>query len=289
MKNVPVTYIFCGGDEATLRWALPEFAANKAKHVVLNDNIISEIMKKDSYSNVVERCLDETGLTFVDAHAPFGPDVDMNVPVKSKRRSMILRHKLSLNIAKYFNVDTMTIHTGNDARFPDVPLEQQFDLVAETVSELLGEAEKCGVVICVENIWFRLNTPDMLLKLKELFPSEYLGFCYDAGHANLMTNGKNFAEGAANKAWGMFNAVPDWNDPILEKMLPYIVNCHLHDNNGETDRHQLCGKGVIDWQKIIPLLKSAPNLRNIQCESLSSYNHFSVKEMVDSTLDILKY
>ena len=100
MKNVPVTYVFCGGDEATLRWALPEFAANKVKHVVLNDNIISEIMKKDSYSNVVERCLDETGLTFVDAHAPFGPDVDMNVPVKSKRRSMILRHKLSINIAK---------------------------------------------------------------------------------------------------------------------------------------------------------------------------------------------
>ena len=39
--------------------------------------------------------------------------------------------------------------------------------------------------------------------------------------------------------------------------------------------------------KIIPLLKSAPRLRNIQCESISSKNHFSVKEMVESTQNIL--
>ena len=200
---------------------------------------------------------------------------------------MILRHKLAINIASYFKVDTITIHIGADPRFPDVPLEKQIDLVAETLSELLVEAEKCNVVICIENIWHRLNTPDMLLKIKSLFPTEYLGFCYDAGHANLMTNGKEFADGAANQAWNKFNESPDWNDPILEKMLPHIVNCHLHDNNGAVDEHKLCGTGTVDWKKIIPLLKSAPRLRNIQCESISSKNHFSVKEMVESTQNIL--
>ena len=160
-------------------------------------------------------------------------------------------------------------------------------LTQEALSELLPEAEKCGITICIENIWFRINTPDMLLKIKSHFPTPNLGFCYDAGHANLMTNGRAFADGAASKAWGMFGETPDWDDPILEKMLPHIVNCHLHDNDGFEDSHQLCGKGNVDWKKVVSLLKTAPRLKNIQCESISTKHAFSVKEMIETTNAVL--
>ena len=288
MREIPATYLFIGDDENALRNILPEFAANGAKHVVLSDLLVSAIMHKYAFADTIQKYLDETGLTFVDSHAPFGWGIDMNSPVKSRRRENILRQKLALNIAQRFNVDTMTIHIGNDHRYPDTPLAEQVDLVAESLAELLPEAEKCGVVICIENIWSRLTTPDMLLKFKGMFPSDYLGFCYDAGHANLMTNGKDYPEGDANTTWGMFGETPDWNDPILEKMLPHIVNCHLHDNFGNEDSHMLCGKGNVDWKYVIPLLKTAPKLRNIQCESISSRHHFSVREMVESVNNLLK-
>lgn len=287
MKDVPVTYLFIGDDENALRSTLPEFAANGVKNVVLCDLLISAIMKKYSFADTIRKYLDLTGVKFVDSHAPFGPYIDMNVPDPSRRREMILRQKLALNIAASFGVDTMTIHIGNDARFPEVPLERQTELVCEALSELLPEAEKCGITICIENIWFRINTPDMLLKIKSHFPTPNLGFCYDAGHANLMTNGRAFADGAASKAWGMFGETPDWDDPILEKMLPHIVNCHLHDNDGFEDSHQLCGKGSVDWKKVVSLLKTAPRLKNIQCESISTKHAFSVKEMIETTNAVL--
>ena len=287
MKDVPVTYLFIGDDENALRSTLPEFAANGVKNVVLSDLLISAIMKKYSFADTIRKYLDLTGVKFVDSHAPFGPYIDMNVPEPSRRREMILRQKLALNIAASFGVDTMTIHIGNDARFPEVPLERQTELVCEALSELLPEAEKCGITICIENIWFRINTPDMLLKIKSHFPTPNLGFCYDAGHANLMTNGRAFADGAASKAWGMFGETPDWDDPILEKMLPHIVNCHLHDNDGFEDSHQLCGKGSVDWKKVVSLLKTAPRLKNIQCESISTKHAFSVKEMIETTNAVL--
>ena len=287
MKDVPVTYIFIGNDETALRTALPEFAANGVKNVVLSDLLVSAVMQRYSFADVIQKYLDMTGVKFVDSHAPFGPGIDLNCPIAEARRSLVLRHKLALNIAADFGVDTMTIHIGNDQRFPETALDKQLDFVRAGLDELLGEAEKCGVTICIENIWSRINTPDRLLQLKSYFDTPYLGFCYDAGHANLMTNGKDYPEGSANKVWGTFGETPDWNDPILEKMLPHIVNCHLHDNDGSSDQHKLCGKGSVDWKKVVSLLKTAPRLRNMQCESLSHINNFSIKEMIDTTLAVL--
>ncbi|MBR7119174.1 MAG: sugar phosphate isomerase/epimerase [Lentisphaeria bacterium] len=289
MNSVPVTYLFVGADETALRTAMPEFAANGVQSVVLSDQLISAVMGKFSFADTIKKYSELTGVKFVDSHAPFGPGIDLNVPDADAHKRMILRHKLAMNIAADFGVDTMTIHVGNDLRFPDVPLNEQFDWVIKSLEELLPEAEKCGITICIENIWFRLNTPDMLLKMKSHFPTDNLGFCYDAGHANLMTQGRSFDDGAANYAWGSFNETPDWNDPILEKMLPHIVNCHIHDNNGCKDDHQLCGSGSVDWKRIIPLLKSAPGLKNMQCESISSKHNFSVREMISTTREVLKY
>ena len=287
MKDIPVTYLFIGDDENALCRALPEFAANGVKNVVLSDVLISAVMKKYTFANTIRKYRDLTGVKFVDSHAPFGPLIHLNVPDPARRREMILRQKLALNIAASFGVDTMTIHIGNDISVPEIPLDRQTGLVIDALAELLPEAEKCGITICIENIWCRLNTPDVLLRIKSCFPTPNLGFCYDAGHANLITNGREFADGAANKAWNMFGETPDWDDPILEKMLPHIVNCHLHDNDGFEDSHKLCGKGNVDWKKVISLLKTAPRLKNIQCEAISSKHAFSVREMIESTSAVL--
>ena len=53
---------------------------------------------------------------------------------------------------------------------------------------------------------------------------------------------------------------------VLEKLLPEMVCCHLHDNGALTDAHARPGKGLLDWNKIVPLLKKAPRLQAIQSE-----------------------
>jgi sugar phosphate isomerase/epimerase len=172
-------------------------------------------------------------------------------------------------------------HIGNDARFPEVPLERQTELVCEALSELLPEAEKCGITICIENIWFRINTPDMLLKIKSHFPTPNLGFCYDAGHANIMDKGRTYGTGNAWRGWNASGKpVPQWEDQALEKMLPHVVNCHLHDNDGSADSHNLPGCGNVKWDHIVDLLGQAPRLKVIQSEVKHSRHNLELPMLV---------
>ena len=61
MNDVPVTYIFVGDDEKSLRTALPEFAANGVKNIVLSDLLISAVMQKHTFAGVIQNTLMRQG------------------------------------------------------------------------------------------------------------------------------------------------------------------------------------------------------------------------------------
>ena len=281
---VPITfyYDFINTTDDSRQWVMHEFAVNGAKHLVLCDDLIRQILFRAPLIDKLQQEMADEGLTFVDAHAPFGPDLDMNCVNSARRRMAWARHKLSLEICAHLGVDTITIHVGNTNNDVQraIPIETHFKLVCETLDEILPVAEKAGVTVAIENIWFTTNTPEFLLQVKEKFPTDALGFCYDAGHANLMSShGKEFPEGNAGKAWGPLGLTPSWDDGILEKMLPHLVNCHLHDNNGNADYHRNIGNGNINWQHISALLKQAPRLKNIQSEVIPCRTQSAIKDI----------
>ena len=271
MFSVPVSFLFDFGqtNEKTRPYFMHEFAANGAKHLVLSNTLISEVMKDYTMQKTLLDEMAAEGLTFADAHATFGPMRDLICPVEEARPQMLLRQKLTLQILADMGVNTITIHTGNETHYPGYDLEVMYDCMKRSLDELLPVAEKLGIVICIENIWNQINTPERLLGIKKEFPTDALGFCYDSGHANLCAKGylhegdKSIHRAAWKKITG---EDPVWDDQICEKMSPYIVTCHLHDNNGGTDQHQLPGNGNIDWEKICSLLQSAPRLKYIQSE-----------------------
>ena len=69
-------------------------------------------------------------------------------------------------------------------------------------------------------------------------------------------------------------------------MLPEIVTCHLHDNYGNEDQHDLPGNGNIDWQKERELLYQAPRLKQLQSEVLINRNNLSIKAVADKFNEI---
>ncbi len=281
MSTLPITYLheFEWFDDRTRPYIFQEFAANGAKHIVLSDTLIRQILHNRKQKQLMLDELSALGMSFADAHAPFGPFLDLNCPVEEARPEMLARQKLTLQIIASMGVDTITIHTGNETAYPDYPLEVQFEAIKRSLDELLPLAEQLGITICIENIWFRINTPERLLAIKECFPTDALGFCYDAGHANLMDKGRNFPESNPFKAWQ--DITPTWDDRILEKMLPHVVNCHLHDNDGISDKHRNIGDGNIDWDHIVPLLKSAPRLKVIQSEVIPIKANASIKSICE--------
>ena len=281
MKNIPVTYLVSQipQPEKVRRSILRELAVNGVKHIVLGDAMISEIVRNPAFAQTLQKEAAAEGLSFMDSHAPFGKALDMNNPDAGGIVSTA--QKLHLHIAAMFGIKTMTIHVGNNYYFQDAPLEVQRDRICRRLEKLLPVAEELGIIICIENIWFKINTPEQLLFIKERFPSDNLGFCFDSGHANIMQHGHKFPEGIARTSWDKDNSgEPSWDDRVLEKMLPYIVNCHLHDNSGDRDQHTVPGDGVIDWQKVKNLLMQAPQLQVIQSEVIFERNSLAIKNVV---------
>ena len=90
--------------------------------------------------------------------------------------------------------------------------------------------------------------------------------CYDSGHANQLDNGRYTPGGTIWKYWQMVGAPePAWQDnrTILESMLPAMVNCHLHDNDGSDDSHSIPGEGNTPWQLVMEMLKKGTWIRTI--------------------------
>ncbi|MBR2872573.1 MAG: sugar phosphate isomerase/epimerase [Lentisphaeria bacterium] len=286
MFNVPVTFLydFEHVSDRMRPYIMEEFALAGAKHLVLSDTLIKMMLSHPGLEDTLLQEISGTGMSFCDAHAPFGPVLDLNCPFVEKRSIMLGRLKLVLELCKYMNVDTITIHLGNNHFEPATTIADSIHIgrMKESLAELLPLAEKLGITICIENIWFSVNTPDVLNSIKAEFPTDALGFCYDAGHANIMDNGRQYATGTAWRGWqASGKPVPCWEPQALEKMLPHIVNCHLHDNNGWKDEHKLPGQGCVNWEKVIKLLKSAPRLKVIQSEVIPVASGTHIRELVE--------
>lgn len=268
MHTAPLTcyFDFEHTNDKTRPYVMQEFAVHGVTNLVLTDTLISEVMKSPGFAKKLHDDLKNTGTRFVDAHAPFGINEDLNVPIAELRPVMLERLKLALHITADFGVDSITVHVGNtpDA-FAAYSLDDLQAAIICSLEELLPLAARLGVTIAIENIWFATSTPEKLLDILAHLRSEYLGICYDAGHANLMAVDRHFEASAPIHAWKRFGSVP-YDDKILEKLLPEITTCHLHDNDGQNDQHLLPGRGTIDWQHCMSLLKQAPRLKCFQSE-----------------------
>jgi sugar phosphate isomerase/epimerase len=90
--------------------------------------------------------------------------------------------------------------------------------------------------VCVENdnACPPPHTRSMYDTLFDRYGGDYLGLCFDTGHAN-MTCEENVLEYA-------------------ERYRDRLFMIHLHDNHGRTDEHLLPFEGGFDWEGFAPLL-----------------------------------
>lgn len=266
MSFVPITHNFpIMQTNEKMRGNILQFLAESGmKNIIIGFSAMQEAMKDPFLPEKLSDLARMYGVTFMDAHAHFPDPLCPSCPVEEKRFFMLNFLKTELAVCSRFGVKTLTVHTGNNFD-RTLPLSTYQDALCRSLEELLPAAEKCDVILSLENIWTQPNTADVLLDVVKKFDCPYLGLCYDSGHANIMKYAK--MEGSPARIW--WNTVEEipQDDQTLEKMLPYIVNCHLHDNNGLKDEHKLPGEGNIDWDHVMGLLKKAPRLQCIQNEA----------------------
>lgn len=103
----------------------------------------------------------------------------------------------------------------------------------DLIGTILTEADRRSLHIALEN-----GSMDILLKVIEAMKhhpaSDSLGICIDTGHANMHLG---LQDSPVVK--------------ILHATKHKLIHLHVHDNNGQLDDHQVPGKGVTNWQKVL--------------------------------------
>ena len=118
--------------------------------------------------------------------------------------------------------------------------------VLRSLDELEPFCKERKVRICIENLFeapgeLQLEQFDLLFAR---YPKEFLGFCLDTGHANLV--------------WG-----DSFIEVLVERYKDRLFSIHMHDNKGWGDEpgcgdaHRLPGEGNIDWKRLMGVLRTS--------------------------------
>ena len=290
--SIPFTYFWpmnaCNRrvQESVLR----QFAEAGADGLNLDPQEMQAVMGDPGEFLRWKRMLANAGVSFRDAHAPYGPLNDLSCPDPAAFPAMVAMHRRCLEVCAEFGVGSCTIHVGRPTDLcRDVATVHENALRA--LELLLPEAERCRVVVCIENIWDANNTAGMLLDAIDRFRSPWLGICWDSGHAQLSRSDTPDVPGQCCRASWRESGFPDgpteWSDTgdYLRRLLPHVVTCHLHSNDRVVDRHwePTDPRGLTDWAAEMPLLLSAPRLMQLQNEaSVRPENPVTVREHVES-------
>jgi sugar phosphate isomerase/epimerase len=103
-------------------------------------------------------------------------------------------------------------------------------------SALVEEARALGVTLAIENMWE--FDPTLIGEIIKAVDHPNLRACLDIGHAHL------------------YSSVPI--ETWLAVYQPYLVHVHLNNNDGADDVHRALGDGVVDFGRVLPLIRALP-------------------------------
>lgn len=112
-----------------------------------------------------------------------------------------------------------------------------------TLRSLRPAYEALGIAAAVENLPWPTHQYEFFEALFAEFPREYLGFCYDSGHA--------VVTGQAD---------------LIRRHIDRLAVTHLHDNDGSADQHRMPGQGKADWVMIVRTLRESSYQGTINLE-----------------------
>ena len=197
----------------------------------------------ESHIEKIAGFLEKNGLCSTACHALWGNGNDCIIPDQNAWADMIRRQSLFLKQLQALHVTTYTIHLGYMSDLSD---DDNFSILKRSVDALLPVCESTGITLALENSAEPVPVIEKVGDLIAEYGNQYLGMCFDCGHANCY-------QGGVIKT--------------LDVMRKHVVTCHLHDNYGSFDDHNPPGGGNIDWFSLNEQLGTLPRLHHAETES----------------------
>ena len=161
-----------------------------------------------------------------------GQTVNIIDPDKRMRIEAMDEIKRAIEVAEYAPFRFLIQHIGKSDEYDD---PRKFENALSGIEHLRAFARPLGVSLLLENIPNDLSAPERLKEITRLLRYEDLGYCFDVGHAHLMSS--------VHQAFG-----------VMEER---IRSTHIHDNKRDKDSHLCPGDGTIDWDQTMQALRSA--------------------------------
>ena len=192
----------------------------------------------------IKEWCDEAGLLVKGVHASIGEkNSDLKNYISSNeynRMAGVDLVKNRIEMARILETDSIVLHfnfpwecVGNDNNL-NVSLKPVF----KSLDELEPYCRIRKVKICIENSG---GSPAQCNPVYDIlfgrYSGDFLGLCFDTGHANHCKG--NCLEYAQR-----------YNDRL------FMI--HVDDNHGESDEHTLPFEGIFDWEGFVPVLAGSP-------------------------------
>lgn len=200
----------------------------------LQKNGISDIefsMTQD-YDNI-KKLSAKFGINIWSQHLPFGPFEELEISSfdKNLRKSTIEKFSEMIKKGANIGIDKFVVHPSGEP-IEENDREERLKYSRESLSILADVCEKCGGVVCVEDLP-RTCLGRCISDMKFLTNEDNrIKICFDTNHIT------------AEKPEDVIHALGD-----------KIATLHVSDFDFVNERHWLPGEGKINWNNVVDALK----------------------------------
>ncbi len=181
----------------------------------------------------IKKAAEETGIRFVQAHAPMGD------PIKEGNVAFSEATARTIEAAAALGIPNIVVHTGYER---GLSREETFARNAEFFRPLLSLADRLGITVlaenfnkmCIDGLYWIDNAAD-LLAFVEYVNHPRLEIVWDVGHGNMQKTTQK-------------EAVCLLGD--------HLRALHVQDNRGNEDSHMLPFYGTLDLDSLMEGLQS---------------------------------
>lgn len=207
----------------------------------------------DSYANgrsdaeliALRQQYEAGGIWISSLHLPFNVGDDVAGFYEVQRQQAVKRHTELITAAGLLGSRLVVLHPGLNGNSVEVEgFETYLGALSKSLETLLPHAEKCGVLIALENLLPGKShrrfgaLPEHFTAFRKAFDHPALIFCLDTGHAQA--------------SYGHLGGVA----PFIETMGERLGAFHLQDNPGDRDLHLAPGRGLVDWKPVFAKMRA---------------------------------
>ena len=183
---------------------------------------------------------EEAGIEISQVHGPWRwPARDATEEDRAERLDKMKR---SIRYTSILGCENWVVHPimpygTNELDSPDA--ERTWELNLLFMRELLQEAKRYDVTICLENMpmrGFSLAKPADILRLVKEINDPLFKICLDTGHV------------------AAFNGALDLTEEVL-RLGSELRVLHVHDSRNGQDLHLMPGYGILDWKSFVDALR----------------------------------